>query len=153
MTNSESVVRRQLVLFLCEELKADGIELEPIFVEYRMFLQRLKQGNFDLAVSAFLLDIDWNMKDILSTSGYFNYAGYANAAMDAALEAGLLEMDDGKRRATYRCAHDLWRDDLPLIPLFNLNYYMGLARKITPPRERFELIGSCGDFFYHLQGW
>ncbi len=153
MTNSESAVRRQLVLFLCEELRADGIELEPVFVEYRMFLQRLKQGDFDLAVSAFLLDIDWNMKDILSTSGYFNYAGYSAAAMDAALESGLREMDDEKRREIYGRAHDLWRAELPLIPLFNLNYYMGVAREITPPRERFELIGSCGDFFYHLQGW
>jgi peptide/nickel transport system substrate-binding protein len=153
MTNSESVLRRQLVLFLCEELKADGFDLEPVFVEYRMFLQRLKQGDFDLAVSAFLLDIDWNMKDILSSSGYFNYAGYSAAAMDAALEAGLREMDDGKRRAIYGRAHDLWRDELPLIPLFNLNYYMGVAREIEPPRERFELIGSCGDFFYNLQGW
>ena len=153
MTNSESVVRRQLVLFLCEELKADGFDLEPVFVEYRMFLQRLKHGDFDLAVSAFLLDIDWNMKDILSSSGYFNYAGYSAAAMDATLEAGLREMDDGKRRAIYGRAHDLWRDELPLIPLFNLNYYMGVTREITPPRERFELIGSCGDFFYNLQGW
>ncbi len=153
MTNSESVVRRQLVLFLCEELKADGFELEPVFVEYRMFLQRLKQGDFDLAVSAFLLDIDWNMKDVLSSSGYFNYAGYSSAAMDAALEAGLREMDEGKRRAIYGRAHDLWRDELPLIPLFNLNYYMGVTREITPPRKRFALIGSCGDFFYNLQDW
>jgi ABC-type oligopeptide transport system substrate-binding subunit len=118
-----------------------------------MFLQRLKQGDFDLAVSAFLLDIDWNMKDILSSAGYFNYAGYAATAMDDALEAGLREMDEGKRRAIYGRAHDLWREELPLIPLFNLNYYMGLAREITPPRERIELIGSCGDFFYNLQGW
>lgn len=153
MTNSESVLRRQLVLFLCEELKADGFDLEPVFVEYRMFLQRLKQGDFDLAVSAFLLDIDWNMKDILSSSGYFNYAGYSAAEMDTALEKGLREMDDGKRRAIYDRAHGLWREELPLIPLFNLNYFMGVTRKITPPRERYELIGSCGDFFYNLEGW
>ena len=101
LTNSESIVRKQLVLFLCEEMKACRIELEPVFVEYQTFLQYLKQGNFDLAVSAFLLDMDWNMKDILSSPGYFNYAGILDPRMDALLEEGLREMDPDKRRQIY----------------------------------------------------
>ncbi len=153
MTNSESVVRKQLVLFLCEEMKACRIELEPVFVEYQVFLQRLKRGDFDLAVSAFLLDIEWNMKDILSVSGYFNYAGYADPRMDAVLEEGLGEMDEERRRKIYSRAHDLWRETLPLLPLFNLNYYMGIARGIGIPARCFTVVGSCGDFFYNLQGW
>ena len=153
MTNSESVVRKQLVLFLCEEMKACRIELEPVFVEYQVFLQRLKRGDFDLAVSAFLLDIDWNMQDILSASGYFNYAGYADPRMDAALEEGLGEMDEGRRRKIYSRAHELWRETLPLLPLFNLNYYMGVGRGIALPARRFRVVGSSGDFFYNLQGW
>lgn len=153
LTNSESSVRRELVLFLCQEMKAEGVDLKPEFLEYRMFLQRLKRGEFDLAVSSFLLDLDWNLKDILSSDGYFNYAGYSCAEMDDALEAGLRQMDEGKRRAAYERAHDLWRRDLPLIPLFNLNCYMGVRRTLTPPRQRVELIGSCGDFLYQLQGW
>ncbi len=153
LTNSESALRTQLVLFLCEEMKGSGIELEPVFVEYQMFLQYMKKGEFDLAVSAFLLDMDWNMKDILSSSGYFNYAGFSDARMDAALEEGLCEMDEEKRRKIYGNAHNLWLETLPLIPLFNLDYYMGVARGIKPPKNRFELVGSCGDFFYNIQDW
>jgi peptide/nickel transport system substrate-binding protein len=153
LTNSESVVRKQLVLFLCEEMKAFHIELEPVFVEYQTFLKYLKQGNFDLAVSAFLLDMDWNMKDILSSHGYFNYAGFSEPRMDALLEDGLREMDGGKRRKIYERAHDLWLESLPIIPLFNLTYYMGLSRGITIPQDHFGWIGSCGDFFYNLQDW
>jgi ABC-type oligopeptide transport system substrate-binding subunit len=118
-----------------------------------MFLQYMKKGQFDMAVSAFILDMDWNMKDVLSSSGYFNYAGYANVRMDAALEEGLREMDGEKRRKIYGRAHDLWLESLPLIPLFSLNYYMGIARRITVPARRFELVGSCGDFFYNIQDW
>lgn len=153
LTNSESVVRKQLVLFLCEEMKAFNIELKPVFVEYQTFLKYLKQGNFDLAVSAFLLDMDWNLKDILASDGYFNYAGFSEPEMDAVLEEGLREMDAEKRRKIYERAHDLWLESLPLIPLFNLNYYMGVSRAIKIPDDRFHLIGSCGDFFYNLQGW
>ncbi len=153
LTNSESVVRKQLVLFLCEEMKAFRIELQPVFVEYQTFLKYLKQGNFDLAVSAFLLDMDWNMKDILSSPGYFNYAGFSEPKMDALLEEGLREMDPERRRLIYGRAHALWLESLPLIPLFNLNYYMGISRAIKVPKDRFNVIGSSGDFFYNLQDW
>lgn len=153
LTNGESALRTQLVLFLCEEMKDRGIELEPVFVEYQMFLQKMKKGDYDLAVSAFMLDLEWNMKDVLASSGYFNYAGYSDPRMDAALEEGLREMDEDKRRAIYIRAHDLWRETLPLIPLFNLDYYMGIARGVRVPGNRFELVGSCGDFFCNIQDW
>jgi peptide/nickel transport system substrate-binding protein len=153
LTNSESELRKQLVLFMCEEMKGCGIDLEPVFVEYQTFLKYVKQGDFDLAVSAFLLDMDWNLKDILASSGYFNYAGFSDPRMDAILEEGLREMDAGKRRKIYERAHGLWLESLPLIPLFNLNYYMGISRAIQIPQDRFRVVGSCGDFFYNLQGW
>ncbi|MBN2400628.1 MAG: ABC transporter substrate-binding protein [Candidatus Aminicenantes bacterium] len=153
LANSESVLRKQLVLFLCEEMKRFNIELEPVFVEYQAFLKYLKKGNFDLAVSAFLLDMDWNLKDVLSSSGYFNYAGLADSKMDALLEAGLCEMDEKKRRQIYIKAHERWLHTLPFIPLFNLNYYMGVSRSLKVPADHFHTVGSTGDFFYNLQGW
>jgi peptide/nickel transport system substrate-binding protein len=153
LTNSESVLRKQLVLFLCEEMKPFNVELEPVFVEYQTFLKYLKQGNYDLAVSAFLLDMDWNLKDILSSSGYFNYAGLADAKMDALLEAGLREMDEKKRRQIYLNAHECWLKSLSMIPLFNLDYFMGISQSLKIPSDHFRMIGSCGDFFYNLQGW
>jgi peptide/nickel transport system substrate-binding protein len=153
LANSESTLRKQLVLFLCEEMKAFNVELEPVFVEYQTFLKYLKQGNFDLAVSAFLLDMDWNLKDILSSSGYFNYAGFVDAQMDALLESGLREMDEKKRRLIYREAHARWFESLPFLPLFNLNYYIGVSKSLNVPSGRFELVGSCGDFFYNIQDW
>ncbi|MCX6557932.1 MAG: ABC transporter substrate-binding protein [Candidatus Aminicenantes bacterium] len=153
LANSESTLRTQLVLFLCEEMKAFNVELEPVFVEYQTFLKYLKQGNFDLAVSAFLLDMDWNLKDILSSSGYFNYAGFVDAQMDALLESGLREMDEKKRRLIYLDAHERWLASLPFIPLFNLNYFMGVSKLLKIPAGRFQTIGSTGDFFYTLQDW
>jgi peptide/nickel transport system substrate-binding protein len=153
LANSESVLRKQFVLFLCEEMKQFNVELEPVFVEYQTFLKYLKQGNYDVAISAFILDMDWNLKDILSSSGYFNYAGLADAEMDSLLEAGLREMDEKKRRQIYVNAHDRWLESLPFIPLFNLDYFMGISRSLKIPTAYFRMIGSTGDFFYNLQGW
>jgi len=153
LANGESVLRKQLVLFLCEEMKRFNVELEPVFVEYQTFLQYLKQGNYDLAVSAFLLDMDWNLKDVLSSAGYFNYAGLADSEMDALLEAGLREMDEKKRRQIYIKAHERWLQTLPFIPLFSLNYTMGVLRSLKVPADLYRTVGSTGDFFYNLQGW
>lgn len=153
LANSESVLRKQLVLFLCEEMKRFNIELEPVFVEYQAFLKYLKQRNYDLAVSAFLLDMDWNLKDVLSSSGYFNYAGLADMKMDALLESGLREMNEEERRQIYLHAHERWRELLPLIPLFNLDYHMGVSRFLKVPAGRFRMVGSTGDFFYNLSDW
>jgi ABC-type transport system substrate-binding protein len=153
LANGESILRTQLVLFLCEEMKRFNLELEPLFVEYQTFLKYLQEGNFDLAVSAFILDMDWNLKDVLSSSGYFNYAGSLDAQMDALLESGLREMDEKRRRRIYLDAHERWLRSLPIIPLFNLDYFMGISLPIRIPAERFRTVGSTGDFFYNLQGW
>jgi peptide/nickel transport system substrate-binding protein len=153
LVNSESTLRKQLALFLCEDMKRFNVELEPVFVEYQTFLRDLKRGNFDLAISAFLLDMDWNMKDVLSSSGYFNYAGSTDAHMDALLERGRREMDENKRRQIYVKAHQRWLETLPLLPLFNLDYHMGVSRTIRVPADRRRIVGSTGDFFYDFSGW
>ncbi len=153
LTNSESRLRRNLVLFICEELKAAHIHLQPVFVEYQTMLKFLKTGNFDLAVSGFLLDIDWNLRDIMASDSDFNYARFSRRDMDELLQRGLQEMDEVKRKGIYLQAHRLWLDELPFIPLFNLYYYMGISRQVRIPPNRYQLVGSSGDFFYDLGGW
>ena len=153
LTNSESRLRRNLVLFLIEELRPLHIELEPVFVEYHTFLKYLKEGRFDLAVSGFVLDMDWNLRDILAGGSFFNYAHYSHPIMDRLLADGLREMDERKRKAIYRQAHFRWREDLPFIPLFTLYYYMGLSKRLKMPRLGCPIVGSTGDFFYHLEEW
>ena len=153
LTNSESRLRRNLALFIQAELAPLGIALEPEFLEYQGFLKRLRQGDFDLALSAYLLDIDNNLSDVLGSRGPANYAGYARREMDRLLEAGLAEMNEGARREIYLRAHRLWADDLPLLPLFSLNYYVAVARGVSPPADLFRFVGSTGDFFYDIGRW
>lgn len=153
LTNSESRLRKHLALFLKEELKSAHIELEPLFLEYHTFLKYLKEGRFDVALSGYILDIDWNLRDILASGSIFNYADYANPEMDRLLTTGLQETDEKKREDIYRRAHDLWREDLPIIPLFNLYYYVGVSRRVKSPAGDCPVVGSTGDFFYDIGEW
>jgi ABC-type transport system substrate-binding protein len=153
LTNSESKLRKQLVLFLREELKSFNIRLQPVFLEYHTFREYLKKGRYDIGVSGFILDIDYDMTDIFSSASYFNYANFRSPEMDALLKQGLRELDPGKREEIYLKAHRVWRENLPLIPLFNLYYYVGVSRYIVIPARRVEIVGSVGDFLYNILEW
>jgi peptide/nickel transport system substrate-binding protein len=153
LTNSESKLRKQLILFLREELKPFNIHLQPVFLEYHTFLEYLKKGQYDIGVSAFILDIDYDMTDIFSSDSYFNYAHFSCPGMDELLQQGLRELDPGKREEIYLKAHRLWLENLPLIPLFNLYYYVGVSRHIVIPARRVEIVGSVGDFLYNILEW
>lgn len=152
-TNAESRLRKELVLFLRDELKPFNISIDPVFLEYHSFLKLLRDANFDAAVSGFVLDIDYDMKEIFYREAYFNYARLVNPRMDELLDRGLKEMDGQKRRAIYTQAHQTWLEELPLLPLFNLYYFMGVSRKIPLPQETFRLVGSLTDFLFNIQDW
>ncbi|MCP5052666.1 MAG: hypothetical protein GY940_36195, partial [bacterium] len=153
LVNGESKIRRNFIAFLKEELKPRRILLEPLHLEYHTFLDYLKKGRFDLAISGFMLDIDYDMKDIFHSGSYFNYAGLRSPDMDRLLEQGLQEPDPKKRENIYIRAHGVWLEELPLLPLFNLYYYVGVAKNIKPPDEIYKLVGSTGDFLFNIHQW
>jgi peptide/nickel transport system substrate-binding protein len=153
LTNSESKIRKEFILFLQKEVEKSNIYLEPIFLEYHSFLKKIKNSTYDIAVSGFLLDIDYDMKNIFNSHAYFNYANFKNKEMDCLLETGLIEMDTQRRKAIYLKAHNLWLQELPLIPLFNLYYYMGVSKKIKIPAETTTLMGSESDFLFNIEDW
>lgn len=153
LTNSESKLRKQLVLFLRKEIKSFNIHLHPVFLEYHTLLEYLKKGRYDIGVSGFILDIDYDMTDIFSSDSYFNYAYFRSLEMDALLHQGLGELEPGKREEIYLKAHRVWLENLPLIPLFNLYYYVGVSRHIGIPARRMEILGSVGDFLYNILEW
>jgi ABC-type oligopeptide transport system substrate-binding subunit len=153
LTNSESKFRKEFVLFFKQALESENVFLEPVFLEYQMFLSHVKKRRFDLVVSGFLLDIDYDMKDVLYGGSYFNYSGFRNERMDALLDLGLKELDPQKRRFHYLQAHKIWKTELPLIPLFNLFYSMGISKQVHIPKQVCTLMGSTGDFLINIRDW
>jgi peptide/nickel transport system substrate-binding protein len=151
--NSESKTRKEFILFLQEELKPYNILLSPIFLEYHTFLEYIRKSAYDLAVSGYLLDVDNDMKDIFYSDAYFNYAHFSNPQMDRLLDQGMLELDADKREDIYLKAHRIWLEELPIIPLFTLYYYMGVSRKIRIPGTVSTLVGSESDFLIDIRQW
>ena len=151
--NSESKLRKGLVLFLRERVKAFNIDLQPIFLEYHSFLDALKKGRYDVAISGYTMNNDYDISDILTGDGYFNYARFRNPDMDALLAAGIREMDPRKREGIYLEAHRLWREHLPVLPLFSLYYYTGVAKRVQIPEHPYQVVGAAGDFLFDILDW
>jgi len=153
LTNSESKFRSNFILFLSQKLQEYNIRLTPRFLEYQTFLHYLKEGRFDLAVSGILMDAASDMKSIFCSGSLFNYSGLRNPRMDQLLNKASLEIDGPTQVDLYRKAFSIWQDEMPLIPLFNLYYYVGIARDIPIPSKRYKVIGSTSDFLYNIWEW
>ncbi|MCP4215327.1 MAG: hypothetical protein GY765_11765 [bacterium] len=153
LTNAESRLRKRYVLFLKQRLEPLGIILEPIFLEYQTFLEYIGDSQFDIALTGYVLDIGYDLTDILGGGSYYNYAGFRSGEMDRLLKKGLAEFDVKKREAVYMAAHREWLRELPLLPLFNLYYYVGVSKSITVPRFPSRLVSAEGDFLGNITDW
>lgn len=153
MVNGESRLRREFVLFLRQRLKRLNIDLDPVFLEYSVFLQYLREGRYETAVSGLLTNTNEDMREVFTRGSYFNYSRFDCPGMEQILERAAAERDDLKRKNLYTGAHELWKRHLPIIPLFRLTYYIGISRKIPPPAHPIRIMGAAGDFLYHIRQW
>jgi len=101
LSNTQSCLRKEFLLFLRMALRKYHIELKPVLVEHAVFLECLRDRNFEVALSGFLLDVDFDMSDVLSSKGFFNYPGYRSLKMDRLLNTGLMEFSEKKRKEIY----------------------------------------------------
>jgi len=152
LTNNKSRLKRNFILFLCKELKKYNLYLNPIFFEYHKFIKTLKSSNFEIALSGFLLDIDYDINDILNSKSPFNYSRFSNKVFDDLLKSGTKEMNQEKRKKIYIKLHNLWLKELPIIPIFSLYYYLGINNKIRPTKF-YSLVGSITDPLYKIHLW
>lgn len=153
MVNQESHLRKNFILFLCQRFKPLNIHLKPQFIEYHTFLYYLKNGHFDLAISSFLFNSDEDVRSIFSRQSLFNYSGLDCPPIEAILTQAACELNLEKRTQLYLQADRLWQEHLPILPLFKLNYYMGIRHDIKPPAHQLRLITAAGDFLSDIEQW
>jgi peptide/nickel transport system substrate-binding protein len=69
--------------------------------------------------------------------GAFNWRGYRNDRLDAALQAAAVEMDDGKRRALLEESNRLFMADRPSLPLVAVSSAWAVVKdKVAMPKPR-----------------
>jgi len=111
--------------FIRSQLEGVGLRVEVVSRDFKTHLDTLRNYEFDCAVIGWVGD-NGDPDNFLSTffgswasekGSATNYSFYRSAEMDRLLLAGRSETDRAARAALYGQVIDLWRRDLPLVPL------------------------------------
>ena len=117
-TTSNPDSRRLAAIFqaMCRPIY---IDLDIKIADLPTVMQNLRQHRFQLGGSSWLADFNdaSNFLEILRSGGDHNYAGYANAKFDAALDTAQNEPDPAKRGAMLLSAEKIALSDYPWIPV------------------------------------
>lgn len=127
-TSAGNKVREQVSQVIQSQLRQVGIELRLKAEPPRIFFETLSKRTFNaLGLYAWVSQPQGVPRSTLHSgeiptakngwSGQ-NYPGYANPAMDKALDSAERELDEGKRRGLFGDIQRLYTDDLPVLPMF-----------------------------------
>ncbi len=152
VTNGESILRRYCASIIKDSLEETGIEIEIRLLEYLSFRSALKNGNFDLAISGYLMDLDPNVWDIFSSEGVLNYSKFSDPYLDSLLVKGRETLSHTERFSIYTEVQKILGDEIPIIPLFTPYYIMGVSKKLEIT-EKPEIIGSTNSFSSFVWKW
>lgn len=109
------------------ELEKIGLPVDVRVRDFKSHLNDLRNGDFELGLIGWMSDngdtdnflsIFFGSWEAVRGTGN-NYAMYRSEEMDALLQAGRSETDSAKRAEIYEKALQVWRRDLPLLPLIH----------------------------------
>ena len=102
------------------DLQAVGITVEQDTKEWAAYLQGLTDGTFQMGRLGWIADYptldNFIYPNFYSTADN-NYSRYANAEVDAAIDAARAIADEDERKDAYRAINKMVADDMPIIPI------------------------------------
>ena len=137
--------RKKIATYLQQQWKQLGVDASVTGLEFTTFVQKYAADkDFDIAMGTYgggSFDPDVAYEQI-RTNGTQNAGGFSNERVDALLEQGKVEQDDGKRKQIYDEVQKLVIDDLP-------SYYMVTTKNFTAFDQKVKGVSpkKGGDIF------
>ncbi|MBS1902114.1 MAG: hypothetical protein JSS75_00220 [Bacteroidetes bacterium] len=118
-TNAGNEARKQILLIVAEQLRKVGIQAEVQAVEWSVFLQNLRQHNFDACFSAITGNAGeddpfqlWHSSQAKNRGS--NIYSFINPEADKLLEQNRMEFDPVKRKALMQRFSDIVHEEQPV---------------------------------------
>jgi len=147
-------IREQVAIIAKDQWKQIGVDVDIQFQEWNAFLERLRQGNFDLVISGYSLGVDPNPRAFwhsaeLAPRG-FNRIRYRNPEVDRLIEETVKVpgCDPEKRKRLYWRFQEILADDQPFNFLYSLKALVAIKRSIVGPNPT-----TFGGVFHNLHDW
>ncbi len=114
-THSEDPNRIQALEYIQAIMLANGVDASIAISDWPAFSAGVRAGEHQIALLGWLniVDPDRLMYAQFHSSGSLNWGGYANAEVDALLDAGRASVALDERIAAYRAAAAIIADELP----------------------------------------
>jgi oligopeptide transport system substrate-binding protein len=97
-----------------------GVTVNIVPVEFKVRLERMKNGEFDIVLAGWGADYDdpATFFDLFLTGGPQNDSKYSNPEYDRLVKGAAGEPDQAKRLEMYKQAEQILMKDLPIAPLY-----------------------------------
>ncbi len=121
------------------DLRQAGIEVEVRVRDFGSHLDRLRHGDYEMALIGWIGD-NGDTDNFLSVffgswaaevGSASNFSFYKDEEMDGLLLQGRRETDPGRRHEIYGRALELWRRDLPILPLVHGDNIIVLRSEVS----------------------
>ncbi|HED04963.1 MAG TPA: ABC transporter substrate-binding protein [Candidatus Fraserbacteria bacterium] len=114
-THSEDPNRIQVVEYLQNIFKQNGIDSTVNISDWPSFIANVQDGKYQIALLGWLnlVDPDRAMYNQLHTGGGFNWGGYSNPQVDQLLDKGRTASSQDERAKAYREAAKIIAEEVP----------------------------------------
>lgn len=152
--STESNARHEAAMLMQSQLALAGFEIEIVALPFKLgdekseYAQKLKSGDFDLALAGFNLSRDTDLSVFLKPGGKHNYGHYNNSAMAILADAVVHAADETAARDAASELQMRFVEDLPFINLYfrmNSIVYSAEIKGVQGVREP--------DIFANIEKW
>lgn len=97
-----------------------SVDLVPLNMEWKVYLKKMNQLEYDLARSGWIGDYNDPMTflNLMATDNGNNRTGWSNSEYDRLIREAAREQDQEKRKNLFYKAEEILWDEMPVVPLY-----------------------------------
>lgn len=142
LVNKENEERKQVARRLAQELNSIGFKIEVDEVEFSVYSERLKKGEFDMFVGGWNISLDPDLRFMLHSNyiGGSNFVSYSNESMDSLLYTASIALNDESLKTAYSNLQKYIAQEIP---------YIGIAYRNSALYVNGKIDGDVEPIFYN----
>ncbi|MDX1623090.1 MAG: peptide-binding protein [Gemmatimonadota bacterium] len=130
-TNQGNDLREDILVIVQNDLEEIGVDVQPRLVEWNTLIDRLKQRDFEAAVSGWSVDFKFDPSEVMACdAGVYNYPSYCNRMADSLMQQALKTVDRSEALPLWKEYQEIVHEEQPYTFLYYLEERLGVSRRL-----------------------
>ena len=130
-TNQGNDLREDILVIVQSDLEEIGVDVQPRLVEWNTLIDRLKQRDFEAAVSGWSVDFKFDPSEVMACdAGVYNYPSYCNRMADSLMQQALKTVDRSEALPLWKEYQEIVHEEQPYTFLYYLEERLGVSRRL-----------------------